>query len=168
MAISGIGELAMNRDDIESFLYKEAQLLDEGKYEEWLDLYTDDARYWIPSWATEEETVEQPDWDLSLINLDRVGLEDFVMRWQSGNAHALQPAPRTNRIITNVLFDRVGDEEQHVFCKWTMQVYRKDIQELFGGHCEYRIKSSDERLKISFKKVTVLNDMIGRGHFMLF
>jgi 3-phenylpropionate/cinnamic acid dioxygenase small subunit len=33
------------RREIEEFPYREAELLDERRYEEWLDLFTEDARY---------------------------------------------------------------------------------------------------------------------------
>jgi len=36
------------RQEVEDFLYREAELLDERRYEEWLDLFAEDARYWMP------------------------------------------------------------------------------------------------------------------------
>ncbi|HWM76977.1 MAG TPA: aromatic-ring-hydroxylating dioxygenase subunit beta, partial [Methylomirabilota bacterium] len=36
------------KQEIESFLYREADLLDERRYEEWLELFTEDAHYWMP------------------------------------------------------------------------------------------------------------------------
>ena len=33
---------------VEEFLYQEAEILDERRFEEWLDLLTDDVRYWMP------------------------------------------------------------------------------------------------------------------------
>jgi benzoate/toluate 1,2-dioxygenase subunit beta len=38
-----------DRAEIEQFLYKEARLLDTQKFEEWLDLFTEDACYWVPA-----------------------------------------------------------------------------------------------------------------------
>src|SRR5262249_4425367 len=42
-----MAELLLERD-VAQFLYREAELLDERRYEEWLDLLTDDVRYWMP------------------------------------------------------------------------------------------------------------------------
>ena len=36
------------KDEIEQFLYQEAELLDERQFEDWLDLLTEDIRYWMP------------------------------------------------------------------------------------------------------------------------
>ena len=43
--------MAVNRDlltEVEQFLYREAQLLDEGRFHEWLELFTEDVSYWMP------------------------------------------------------------------------------------------------------------------------
>ena len=34
--------------EIEELLYREAHLLDEHRFDEWLDLFTDDVEYVIP------------------------------------------------------------------------------------------------------------------------
>jgi len=44
---SAIARLLL-RQDIEDFLYHEAELLDERRYEEWLDLFTEDTHYFMP------------------------------------------------------------------------------------------------------------------------
>ena len=44
---STIQRLAL-KEDIENFLYHEAELLDERRYVEWLDLLADDLHYWMP------------------------------------------------------------------------------------------------------------------------
>ena len=36
------------KQEIEEFLYREAELLDERRYEEWLDLFTEDTHYFMP------------------------------------------------------------------------------------------------------------------------
>src|SRR5262249_7350220 len=41
-------ERLLLKQEVEDFLYREAELLDERRYEEWLDLFTDDARYFMP------------------------------------------------------------------------------------------------------------------------
>ena len=41
--------MSIDRPAVESFLYREARLMDESRYKEWLDLFTEDALYWIPS-----------------------------------------------------------------------------------------------------------------------
>ena len=43
--------MAVDRElhfEIEQFLYREARLLDDGRFHDWLALFTDDARYFVP------------------------------------------------------------------------------------------------------------------------
>jgi len=44
-----------SRSEIEQFLYHEAWLLDHGRLDEWLGLFTDDAMYWIPLEANQAD-----------------------------------------------------------------------------------------------------------------
>jgi 3-phenylpropionate/cinnamic acid dioxygenase small subunit len=39
---------ALLKQEIEDFLYREADLLDERRYDEWLALLAEDVRYWMP------------------------------------------------------------------------------------------------------------------------
>src|SRR6516164_7795688 len=39
---------ALLKQEIEDFLYREADLLDERRYDEWLGLLAEDVRYWMP------------------------------------------------------------------------------------------------------------------------
>ena len=36
------------REELEAFVYAEAELLDDGRYEDWLALFADDGIYWVP------------------------------------------------------------------------------------------------------------------------
>src|SRR4051812_1093271 len=83
---------------VEAFLYREARLIDEGHFDEWLTLFTEDAHYWCPS---NRDDVD-PEREVSIIYDDRVRLSDRVWRLQSGKAFAQQPPSRTCRLISNV------------------------------------------------------------------
>lgn len=156
----------MDRSEAEELLTREALLLDEQRYDEWLDLYTSDAVYWMPSWANDSETVTDPHRELSLIYLTRAGLEDYARRAKSGEAHAFL-AVRTNRLVSNVRLGARLDDGWQVFAKWLMQEYRSGEQQIFGGSFEYCLRRVDGAWKIAFKKVILLNDWIRRGHLVL-
>ena len=46
---------AIARTDVEDYLFAEAELLDEWRLPEWLELFTDDAIYYVP--ATPHPTI---------------------------------------------------------------------------------------------------------------
>jgi len=91
------------RDAVLDFLYREAELVDAGRFEEWLDLMTDDVEYQMPARLTRERG-EAPDrstqmqyfWD------DRATLELRVRRLRTEFAWAEDPPSRTRHFISNV------------------------------------------------------------------
>lgn len=153
---------ALTRSEVEDLLYREARLLDERRFAEWLDLLTEDIRYWIPSWHTEERMVTDVTTEISLLYYERPTLLDYVARTQSGDAHVLDPPPRTDRLITNVM---VEDPDGGVVrAKWMLNMFRRGIQDIFAGDCEYRLRRVDGALRIASKKVVLTNSSLDRGY----
>ena len=50
-----------------TFLYREARLLDDRQWDEWLELYAEDVEYWMPSWDDDDRITEDPHSQISLI-----------------------------------------------------------------------------------------------------
>ena len=98
--------------EIEQFLYQEAFLLDERKFEDWLELFSDDARYWMPTRRTVAKAVVNASTSVAeeLASEGQLGWFDDskstllarVLRLQGGIAWAEDPPSRTRRIISNV------------------------------------------------------------------
>jgi p-cumate 2,3-dioxygenase beta subunit len=84
---------------VEMFLYYDAELLDGGHFEAWLDLFPLDCKYLVPA-------TDRPDGDplnqLFLINDDRFLLEERISGLVKGTAWAESPPSITNRLISNV------------------------------------------------------------------
>ena len=53
--------------DINAFLYYESRLLDDEQWDEWLECYSSDAEFWMPSWDDNDELVTNPQEEISLI-----------------------------------------------------------------------------------------------------
>src|SRR6478672_6282210 len=83
------------------FLEREARLLDEEKFDEWLALFTADAWYWVPS----EPGQADPHHTVSLIYDDRRLLETRVRRLASPRMYSQEPRSRTSRIVGNVTIE---------------------------------------------------------------
>lgn len=81
---------------VQELLFREARLLDERRFEEWLELFTEDALYWLP--IVENGDPREP----SLIKDTRAGMEERVFRLTKTLAHAQNPPSRTQHDITNV------------------------------------------------------------------
>src|SRR5262245_40524803 len=97
-AHSGARSGTPDTSECEQFLVHEARLLDEGRFDEWLALFTADAWYWVPS----EPNQASPRDTVSLIYDDRRLLETRVRRLASPRIYSQEPRSRTSRIIANV------------------------------------------------------------------
>lgn len=91
------------------FLYHEAQLLEEARFEEWLALFADDARYVMPVRQTVQPRAGGPArpgrMRFALYDDDKASLTLRVRRLATGKAHAEVPYSVTQRLITNVVVE---------------------------------------------------------------
>jgi len=86
------------RERCEQFLYAEAELLDEGNFEAWVELFSDDGSYWLPIDTARRE----PRGGLNIVYDDRHRLQDRVARLRSGHAHSEDPTSGTQHLIANI------------------------------------------------------------------
>lgn len=125
----------------EDFLYHEAALLDEWKLDEWLQLFTEDARYVVP---TTDLPDGDPERDLVFVDDDIVRLRGRVVRLNSRHAHREYPSSRTRRLITNV---RVVDAtERELRIEASFAVYRSRSGQIapYVGQYKYTLVRTSE------------------------
>jgi 3-phenylpropionate/cinnamic acid dioxygenase small subunit len=139
----------------EQFLLHEARLLDDGRFDEWLALFTEDAWYWIPT----EPDQQSPFDTLSLIYDDRRLLETRVRRLKSPRIYSQEPPSRTSRIVANVAVEEVTADRSActVRSKFLVLENRRAAQRLFGGTALHRLAQLDGNLRIAWKRVDLLN-----------
>jgi 3-phenylpropionate/cinnamic acid dioxygenase small subunit len=96
---------------VQAFLIHEAELLDDGRLREWLDLLADDLRYQIPIRITRERSAQTTLGDVGFhMDDDKGMLETRVLRLETEYAWAEDPPSRTRRYVTNVRVHLSGDE----------------------------------------------------------
>jgi 3-phenylpropionate/cinnamic acid dioxygenase small subunit len=137
----------------EQFLLHEARLLDEGKFDDWLALFTPDAWYWVPSEPDQADPIET----VSLIYDDRRLLETRVRRLASPRMYSQEPRSRTSRIVTNVTIEEAGKDACTARSKFMMIEYRREQQRLFGGTALHRLIQKNGRIMIASKRVDLVN-----------
>jgi 3-phenylpropionate/cinnamic acid dioxygenase small subunit len=146
----------VEQHELEQFLYREARLLDEGKLQEWLALFTADARYWIPC---NRDDID-PTKEVSIIYDDRQRLEERVWRLESGLAYAQEPRSRIRHLISNV--ERLPAEGAGVVAVTSNQVVyeqRRGKQQAYVGRWEHHLRQEEDGTwKIAYKKVELLNN----------
>jgi len=152
-----------SRGDAEDLLYREAALLDEGAWDEWLALYTEDAVFWMPAWRDEETPTADPDRELSLIYYDgRRGLEDRVVRARSGQSVASRPRPRCLHVIGNVRLIECKDGAAEIASTFTVFLHdvRADRSHHFFGRYCHALRHEQGQWRIARKQILLLNDTI--------
>ena len=150
MPAAARGEL---RAEIEQLLYHEASLLDHGRLDEWLGLFTDDATYWIPL----QENQADPLATSSMVYDDRRLLEVRVRQFQHSRAHARTPAPRTVHQIGNVQVVETEGPEVRVASTLVLIEYRRERQRVWGALVEHRLRRTAGGLRIAAKRVELVN-----------
>jgi benzoate/toluate 1,2-dioxygenase beta subunit len=140
-------------DECKAFLIEEAQLLDDGKFEDWLALFTDNAWYWVPS----EPNQESPLTTVSLMYDDRRLLETRVRRLASPRLHSQEPRSRTSRMVANVSIRERRAAGALVRSKFTMVEFRRGDQRLFAGTSIHELVRIDGKLRIGSKRVDLVN-----------
>lgn len=148
---SEIAKLMLHRE-VEAFLFNEAALLDAWRLNEWLALFTDDARYLVPSTDTPDADPRQA---LSLIDDDMARLTGRVERLNSRHAHREFPWSRTRRLITNVRITKSVDAEIHVVASFLVYRIRAGHVDPLMGHYEYILRRVESALKIAYRKAVL-------------
>ena len=143
---------ALTRAEVEDFLYREAELLDAWELDDWLELYTADARYVIPCTG---DPAGDPSRDLVLIDDDRLRLQARVERLNSRKAHREYPHSNTRHLVTNVRLGAVGGGELPVRASFTVWRFRGGRETSYVGGYEYRLVLDSGALKIRSKRVVL-------------
>lgn len=147
--------------EVTELVYREATLLDRRKWEDWIALYTEDAVYWVPSWANEEETTTDPETQLNLIYLrNRGGLEDRVFRIESRDSYASVPLDRTVHVVGNVLVEAARSDEVTAFANCLIHSYGKKGGQTRASLYDFTLRRVDGALRIARKKITFIDDRL--------
>jgi p-cumate 2,3-dioxygenase beta subunit len=146
---------------VEDLLYREADLLDQWKLDDWLGLYTDDAHYYVPPTDIPGDSAD-PGTSLFYICDDRHRMQERVVRLHKAGAHSEWPRSKTRHLVGNV---RVRSERHLIHAQAGFAVWRsKDaVSDVFVGHYLYEIVEHGDELRVH-KKTCVLDMEALRPH----
>ena len=149
------------RAAVEDLIYREARLLDEKNWKEWLTLYTADAVFWMPSWVGEYETTSDPELELNLVYLKgRAHLEDRVYRLDTQDSFASVPMARTTHVVGGVMVDQAGEVEIRARASWIVHSFGLHGPITRAGSYEYTLRRDAQTLRIARKKITMIDDKL--------
>jgi 3-phenylpropionate/cinnamic acid dioxygenase small subunit len=147
-------EDAAERDRFRRLLEREARLLDQLRFEEWLDLYAAECFYWVP--GTPEGN--DPRREVAVMFDDRRRLEDRVYRLRTGYAWSQAPSSRTSRLIANVeVFRSARDDQRMVRANFLISEFWDGEIRTLAGWTGHRFREADDTWLISAKQVNLIN-----------
>jgi 3-phenylpropionate/cinnamic acid dioxygenase small subunit len=139
---------------VEEFLYTEADYMDTHQYDRWLELWDQEALYWVPCNADEIDPARK----VSLIYEHREQIEDRLFRLKGRHAHAQQPKSRLTRVISNVRITGHDSIKVSVSSNFVLGEVRLDRQTVWMGRNSHTLLHQPEGFKIREKKVVLLNN----------
>jgi 3-phenylpropionate/cinnamic acid dioxygenase small subunit len=143
----------VERERFRMLLEREARLLDQLRYEDWLTLYAPECVYWVPA----TPNAGDPRREVAVMFDDRRRLEDRVYRLRTGFAWSQAPASRTVRLITNVEVFATGDDTvRMVRSNFLISEFWGDETRLLSGWTGHRCVVQDGRWLIQAKQVNLL------------
>lgn len=146
--------LALDRAAVEEFLFAEADLIDDGDFDAWLELFTDDGVYWIPGSGSQD-----PARFVSIVYDDKPKLVARIERLKSDLCWAQEPRSSVRHVIGNVRVDHAasGDDEVVVVRSNAIVVEtRRQRQTVLTARNEHRLVPAGDTFRILAKKVDLL------------
>lgn len=139
---------------VERFLFRQAEILDEQQWDDWLALFTDDGRYWMPA---EKEQTEGTD----KVNIFWEGMDLMRMRIARNNhprAHSQAPHNRLCHVVSNVIIeseDSNGDivARSRFHCA---EYFRYEVRN-FTGKYRHVLTKKDDGYRIALQRTDLVN-----------
>lgn len=141
--------------ELEQFVYDEARLIDEKRFDEWYDLFADDGRYWMPL------TRGQPDGDnhTSLFHEDKLLLKVRIERLKSPRSFSQAQPSWCQHVLQRPTVEDDGATSGRCRVR-TPFIYvetQRDAQLVLAGVVSHYLRREGDRLRIELKKVELVN-----------
>jgi len=139
---------------VEQFLYRQADLLDSKKWQEYIDLFAADGVYWVPADPAHTTWEGMPaifaeDKNLMAVRMNRVLHPD---------AWSQRPAWGTNHVVSNVTVDKVAKNGDVIArSRFHMMELRRDDVRHFAGSYTHQLKKTKSGYRIKLQRVDMTN-----------
>ncbi len=171
---------------VEQFLYREARLLDERRFHDWLGLFTDDVHYWmtargnryprsskaLASLDNDRRADEDPNSteEFALFDEDIRTLTARVARLDTGMAWAEDPPSRTRHLITNI--EIAPDASEFVltaYCNFIVYRSRGETeQDFYVGARQDRLRRVDGAWRIAGRRMVLDQNVLTAKNLSIF
>ena len=158
MATSDIDARMRRQFEVEQFYYDEAALLDERRFNDWIELFTDDTHYWMPIRRT--RTANEVDKEftapgsMAFFDDGKGALEARVRKLYTGYAWSEDPPSRTRHFITNIRV--LEDDGEQLTVEANFHLYRTRLaseEDSWMGRRRDVLRRADGSFRIADRKI---------------
>jgi len=172
--------------EVEQFLYREARMLDDRQFHDWLTLFTDDVRYWMAARSNRypksskaisildpdryvEDDVGRED-ELAILDEDKASLTARIARLDTGMAWAEDPPSRTRHFVSNIEVDAGEKEaEVRVYCNFIVYRSRADTEEdFYVGARQDVLRREGNAWKIARRRLVLDQNVLSAKNVSIF
>jgi 3-phenylpropionate/cinnamic acid dioxygenase small subunit len=171
--------------EVEQFLYREARLLDERRFHDWLLLFTDDIRYFMASRSNRypkgskaiavldpdryvEDDIGRED-ELAIFDEDKSTLEARVARLDTGMAWAEDPPSRTRHLIANIEVEPSDGADLRVYSNFILYRSRAASEEdFYVGARQDLLRRVGGELKIARRRIVLDQNVLSAKNVSVF
>ena len=147
-------EQADERDRFRLLIEKEARLLDQLRFDEWLAMYAPECVYWVPG----TPQAGDPRREIAISFDDRRRMEDRIYRLRTGYAWSQAPKSRTVRMVSNVeVFAAKEGAARMVRSNYLISEFRVDGTRYLSGWCGHRFIQRGLRWEIEVRQVNLID-----------
>src|SRR5205085_7824193 len=142
------------RDRFRALIEREARLLDQLRFDEWLALYAPECLYWVPATPADGD----PRREVAISFDDRRRIEDRIFRLRTGYAWSQAPKSRTVRMISNVeVFAAAQETARMVRSNFLISEFRVDGTRFLSGWCGHRFLQAGANWLIQVRQVNLID-----------
>ena len=146
--------------EVEQFLFRQADLLDERRWRDFIELFADDGLYWMPA-SPEQTTGEGVP---SIFYEDRNLMTVRMKRVTHPHAWSQSPMWGTSHLVSNVAIEKDDPRtgEITVRSRFHMMEFRRDVSRHFAGTYRHRLAKTKDGYRIKLQRVDMVN---GQGPY---
>jgi 3-phenylpropionate/cinnamic acid dioxygenase small subunit len=145
----------MNEAELARFVIREARLIDEKRFDEWYELFSEDAYYWVPLAPGQTDPLAHN----SLAYEDKLLLKLRIERLKQPTAFSQKPASRCLHVMQAPEVEKSDPARREILMR-TPFLYtetRGDDSQRYAATAWHTLVQSDQGLKIRLKRVDILN-----------
>lgn len=141
------------QQQVEQFLFYQAELLDSKNWRAYIDLFADDGVYWMPA------RLEQTEWldSASIFAEDRQLMSVRMGRITHPNAWSQAPLWETNHVLGGVVIEELAETRMRVRSRFQVLELRRDQLRSLAGSYRHTLLRHGQELKIELQRVDLMN-----------